>query len=151
MHNQTKLLLGMIFMLLGSFVFAQSNDFIDSVIADEGITISQAAYLVMVASDNLGDDVDAARAFDLLKQLSWVPEGMKPDDTVTYAQFSYILMKAFSIKSGFMFELFPSPRYAYRELIHQVVIQGATDPDLVVSGTGAMHMLSRIFDVKGIK
>lgn len=142
-------LFGMCLLPLG--LAAQSNDFIDSVIDSPALSAEQAAYLILVASDNLGDDSDAARAWELLEQLGWVPPGVKADSRLVYSEFCHMLMKAFGIKGGIMYQLFPGPRYAYRDLRHLVVVQGSTDPMMPVSGTGAMKMIGRIFDVKGVE
>jgi len=138
-------------LFISSVAFAQSNSFIDNVLAGSGINAGQAAYLVLVASDNISDDADEARAFELLTQLKWVPEGLTVDRKITHAEYSYILMRAFGVKGGIFYSMFPSTRYAYRELKHLVVIQGSTDPDMPVSGPEAMRMIGRIFDVKGVK
>jgi hypothetical protein len=132
-------------------LFAQSNDFIDNVIGGQAITGAQAAYIILVASENLSDDADDSRAFEMVEQLGWVPPGLTATSTINYGEFSYILMHAFGVKGGFMYQLFPTPRYAYRELRFQVVLQGATDPLMPVSGAGAMRMIGRIFDVKGVE
>jgi hypothetical protein len=131
--------------------WAQSNGFIDSVIGSKAINASEAAYLILVASENLGDDDDAARAFAMLEQLKWVPDGLKADSPINFGQFCYMLMRAFGIKGGLWYQLFPGPRYAYRELRYQVVVQGATDPMMPVSGAAAMRLIGRVFDVKGAK
>lgn len=137
--------------IMAPTAFAQSNAFIDNVVTGEGISAGQAAYLVLVASDNIGEDADAIRAFELLGQLKWLPPGLTVDKKISHAEYSYILIKAFGIKGGIFYSLFPGPRYAYRELRHLVVIQGSTDPDMPVSGTEAMRMIGRIFDVKGVR
>lgn len=136
--------------LLASGLEAQSNEFIDQVLQGSGITGKQAAYLVLVASENMGDDADAERAFEMLSQFGWVPSGLVGDQTISTAQYAYILMKAFGVQGGLFYSWFPSPRYAYRELRKLVVIQGNTDPDQDVTGFQAMRMIGRMFDVKGV-
>lgn len=131
--------------------YAQSNAFIDRVLAGKGLTGGEAAYLALVASGNIGDDADEARSFELLGQLKWVPGDLSKDRPITHAEYAYILMRAFGIKGGLLYSLFPSPRYAYRELCYLVVIQGATDPAMPVSGSEAMRIIGRVFDVKGVK
>jgi len=49
-----------------------------------------------------------------------------------------------------MYGLFPSPRYAYRELAARQVIQGRADPDMKIDGPSAVRMLGRVFDVIGV-
>ncbi len=139
------------FLLLGLIGAAgQSNEFVDGLLGSDAVTVGQAAYLVLVASDNLGGDADEARAFELLDSFGWAPEGAAVDSAMLMKDYSLLLMKAFGLEGGFMYRLFPSPRYAYRQLKSSLVIQGRSDPDMKVPGGFAMRMLGRVFDVKGI-
>ena len=141
-------------LVLASFcvfgAFSQSNDFVDGLIESDSVSVGQAAYLVLVASDNLGDDADAERAFEMLGNFGWAPEGASADTPIRLKDYSYLLMSAFGLRGGLMYALFPGPRYAYRQLVSSFVIQGRSDPDMVVSGPAAIRMLGRVFDVKGI-
>lgn len=133
-----------------SLLFAQSNQFIDELLSSPGVTVGQAALLVLVASDNLGEDADAARAFDLLESLGWVPKGKVAESKIKISEYSFMLMNAFGVKGGVLYSIFPSPRYAYREMISKVVIQSRSDPDMLLGGAMALRMLGRIFDIKGV-
>jgi hypothetical protein len=55
-------------------------------------------------------------------------------------------MGAFSMKGGLFYALFPGPRYAYRELVHQRLIQERSDPALAVSGERLLRILGRVLD-----
>ncbi|PKL24501.1 MAG: hypothetical protein CVV47_08635 [Spirochaetae bacterium HGW-Spirochaetae-3] len=129
---------------------AQSNEFVDGLLESDAVTVGQAAYLVLVASDNLGGDADEARAFELLDNFGWAPEGATVDTPILMKDYSFLLMNAFGLKGGFMYGFFPSPRYAYRQLKSSLVIQGRSDPDMTVVGNSAIRMLGRVFDIKGI-
>jgi hypothetical protein len=39
-----------------------------------------------------------------------------------------------------------SPRYAYRELVHQGIILGRADPDLAISGNRLLFMINRALE-----
>lgn len=140
-----------LFLGCSAILAAQSNDFIDSVIDKEAISVQEAAYLILVASDNLADDADAARAFEMLEQLGWARGGLIAENVIHYGEFCYLLMNSFGIKGSFLYQLFPGPRYAYRELRHQLVVQGSADPWMPVSGVKAMRMIGRTFDIKGVQ
>ena len=131
-------------------VSAQSNEFVDGLLAKRAVTLGQVSYLVLVASDNLGEDADETRAFELMESMGWAPRGAAIGDEVSLSQYAYILMRAFGIKGGLMYSLMPGPRYAYRELLSLQVIQGRSDPAFRVDGSMAVRMLGRIFDVMGI-
>lgn len=130
--------------------FAQSNAFIDGLASGKPVTLGQAAYLVLVASDNLGDDADPARAFELLETFGWAGKGSAAGDEISVARYSYLLMRAFGLKGGLMYSLFPGPRYAYRHMAAKLVVQGRSDPQARLNGTEALRMLGRVFDLKGI-
>jgi hypothetical protein len=55
-------------------------------------------------------------------------------------------MGAFDIKGGIMYSLTKNPSYAYRELVHQGVIQGRADPSLMVSGELLLFMVGKALD-----
>lgn len=129
---------------------AQSNEFVDGLLGQEQVSYGQVSYLVLVASDNLGEDADEARAFELLGNLGWAPEGAEIDGSVPLNRYADILMKAFGMKGGVMYTLFPGPRYAYRQLSSLQVIQGRSDPSSGVDGIAAVRMLGRVFDVMGL-
>jgi len=137
-------------LLLTEGLFAQSNEFIDQVIVTPSLRADEAAYLVLTASDNLSDDADPQRSFEFLQELGWAP-GLAADTRITYGQFASVLMNAFGIPGTLLYQLFPTPRYAYRDLCQLVVIQGATDPDMPVSGAAALRMIGRVFDVQGVE
>ncbi|MFA6505172.1 MAG: hypothetical protein WCT14_03685 [Treponemataceae bacterium] len=130
--------------------FAQSNAFVDSLLSEKKVNYGQVSYLVLVASDNLSEDADEGRAFELLETLNWAPKGVAIADSVPLAAYARILMSAFGMKGGVMYTLFPSSRYAYRELASLQVIQGRSDPSATVDGVAAVRMLGRIFDVMGL-
>jgi hypothetical protein len=129
---------------------AQSNQFVDALLPKPAATFGQVSYLVLVASDNIGEDADEARAFDLLENLNWAPKGAAIDKPVRLDEYALLLVRAFGLKGGIMQTIAPSPRYAYRELTYLQVIQGRSDPGMSVSGTAAIQMLGRIFDVLGL-
>jgi hypothetical protein len=56
-------------------------------------------------------------------------------------------MSAFGIKGGIMYSSLKNPRYAYRELVHQGIIQGRADPEMVVSGDLLLFMIGRALDL----
>jgi len=142
--------LALVALVSATAAVAQSNQFMDTLLASKQLDFGQASYLVLVASDNIGEDADAPRAFELLGSMGWAPEDATLETPVTLAQFSFMLMKAFGLRGGLMYRLFPGPRYAYRELRSVAVIQGRSDPGMAVDGSAAVRMLGRVFDVKGV-
>ncbi|GAB1432301.1 hypothetical protein MASR2M29_09260 [Spirochaetota bacterium] len=145
-----RVMLVSIFILIGIYAYSQSNEFVDRLLETDSVNYGQAAYLVLVASDNLGEDADEARAFELLQNFGWAADSITAGQVIDLKGYSFLLMQAFGLPGGLMYTLFPSPRYAYRQLVSSLVIQGRSDPVKLVSGEQAIRMLGRIFDVKGI-
>ncbi len=129
--------------------FAQSNEVVDAILTTDALDYGKAAYLVLVASDNIAEDAGESRSFEMLKELKWVRESVNAADPVTLADYSYFLMKAFGLKGGLMYAIAPGPRYAYRELVKRQVIQGRADPQAAVTGERAVRLLGRVLDQVG--
>jgi hypothetical protein len=53
-------------------------------------------------------------------------------------------MKAFALKGGILYSLFPLPRYACRELVYLRIIQGGLDPDERLDGRAFLQILGRV-------
>jgi len=102
-------------LVLASFcvfgAFSQSNDFVDGLIESDSVSVGQAAYLVLVASDNLGDDADAERAFEMLGNFGWAPEGASADTPIRLKDYSYLLMSAFGLRGGLMYAMLGRRRF----------------------------------------
>lgn len=143
------LILLALYVVTAASVVAQSSEFVDQLLADKQTTYGQVSYLVLVASENLSEDSDVTRAFEQLDALGWAPAGASADSQVTMASYASILMRAFGLKGGIMYTLFPGPRYAYREMAARQVIQGKSDPGMSVDGSSAIRMLGRVFDIVG--
>ncbi len=128
---------------------AQSNEFMDGLLESKAITVGQASYLALAASERIGEDADAAAAFAKAQELGWAPKAQAAEDPIRYAGYAYHLAKAFELKGGIMYSLAPSPRYAYRELVARRMIQGRADPQGTVDGLAAMRALGRVLDATG--
>ncbi len=127
----------------------QSNAMLDGLLQGGSATMGQVAYLVLVADGKLPDTATEAAAFDMLGSLGWAPPKASPDTPIRLDQYSFLLMRAFGLRGGLLFALFPGPRYAYRQLASSYVIQGRSDPAMRVTGPQALSMLGRVLDLKG--
>ncbi|HTP57693.1 MAG TPA: hypothetical protein VMM82_02180, partial [Spirochaetia bacterium] len=70
---------------------------------------------------------------------------------VSLGDYSYLLMKAFNVTGGIFYSLFPSPRYACRELGFLRVIPSDARPLRSVSGEEAVRILSNMISLRGGK
>jgi hypothetical protein len=149
MKKKMRVLLALAALAAGMGLFAQSNVFLDGFLASDSPGVRDVAYLVLVSSDTIGEDAGADRAFALGKELGWISQTRDPESPVSLAEYSFFVMKAFGRKGGVMFSLVPSPRYAYREMVIQGMIQGKTDPDQRLSGVMALRIMGRCLDKWG--
>jgi hypothetical protein len=147
--KQVMLILSLLLGLTVCAASAQSNEFMDGLLASKAVSLGQASYLVLVAAERLGEEADQAKAFAELQGLGWAPKAVAAEEPVSYSSYAYILMRAFELKGGIMYSAFPSPRYAYRELASRRMIQGRSDPQGKVDGPAALRMLNSVLDAAG--
>jgi len=133
--------------LFATPAFGQSIEFMDRVAGSPSIAYGDAAYLVLVATDNIAENAGTVRSLDLAKQNKWVKAAMVPETPISLDSYSYLLMRSFGLRGGLMYRLLPGPRYAFHELIALGVIQGDYDPAEKVDGALAVRMLGRIFEI----
>jgi hypothetical protein len=133
--------------LFATPAFCQSIEFMDRVSSSPSIAYGDAAYLVLVATDNIAENAGTARSLDLAKQNKWVKASIAPEKPISLDSYSYLLMRSFGLKGGLMYRLVPGPRYAFRELVALGVIQGDYDPADKVDGALAVRMLGRVFEI----
>ena len=124
--------------------FAQSNEAMDQILAANALQCGKAAYLLLVASDNIAEDAGDARSFDLLRELGWIGNKATAETPITISEYAYVLMRAFGMKGGLLYSLLPGPRYAFRELVDRGVIQGRVDPCDRLLGTSATNNISQL-------
>ncbi|MDR0402064.1 MAG: hypothetical protein LBH35_00585, partial [Treponema sp.] len=82
-------------------------------------------------------------------EMGALPKTVEPEAAIKLGQLSFLIMKAFNMKSGFCYALFPGPRYAYRELVYRKIVQGRNDSSLSVSGERLLLILGRVLDYTG--
>jgi hypothetical protein len=55
-------------------------------------------------------------------------------------------MESFSIKGSFLYDLFPGPRYGYRELRYLRLLPEPSDPGMQVSGIQLLQIVERVLN-----
>jgi hypothetical protein len=133
--------------LFATPAFGQSIDFMDRVSGSPSIAYGDAAYLVLVATDNIAENAGTVRSLDLAKQNKWVKPSIAPETPISLDSYSYLLMRSFGLKGGLMYRMLPGPRYAFHELVALGVIQGDYDPADKVDGALAVRMIGRVFEI----
>ena len=110
------------------------------------VKCAQAAYFVLGSSSgNVGLEPDAA--FRFARDQGWLPQRAAVDDPISLGAFSFLIMKAFNIKGGLLYTIFPGPRYAFRSMTSLNIIQGTADPAMTVSGERFLLILGNALKV----
>ena len=133
--------------LAGIPLFAQTAQKVENLLANPAITWSDAAAFALEASDRLLY-ASEADAFRFAADRKWLPKKAVPDGNASLNGVSLLLIEAFELKGGFFYSMAKNPHYAYRELVYQDVIQGRTDPEMIVSGEEFLFMINRILALK---
>ena len=145
--KKVMLIVGLIF-LGGGFLIAQSNFIIDLLIQEKQATFGKTAYLVLSAGELIEEDASVAETLDVMEEQKWRLRDKNINEPVTEAEFSYLVMQAMKIRGGIMYTLFPSPRYAFRELKFYNLIKGTQGPTRIVSGEFVINTLGKIMQWK---
>jgi hypothetical protein len=123
--------------------FAQSTgEEIETLLATNAVTYAAAARFLLEASDTMVTN-DPNEAFRYAAERNWLPKKAGANDAARLDGVSLLLMRSFGINGGIMYSLTKSPRYAYRELTYNNIIQGRADPAMNVSGDQLLFITNR--------
>jgi len=143
------LLAGALAIFATATVWSQSNEVIDALLAEEQATLGKAAYLVLTASGAVNESQSVEQAFAALQEKPWGFASAKPEDRVTLGSYASLVMRAFDMRGGLLYTLFPGKRYAAREFAYRDFIQGNTNPGRTLSGRELTHVLGRVLEALG--
>lgn len=132
-----------VWLVVAGFAYGQSNDIIDAVLEEEEISYGNAAYLVLVASERLAESASPEDAVSELEELGFGIANRGAGDSLTFGEYSYLLMESLDFSGGLMYRLVPGPRYAARDVAALGIAQGYTLTGMEISGERALRMLGR--------
>jgi len=127
---------------------AQSNQFIDRLLEQPQATFGASAYLVLAASGLVPAEATEQQALTALNEKGWKLKARGADEPIRLGEYCYLIMKAFELKGGLMYRLFPGPRYAVRELAYLGLVHGKAHGGRYPSGQEAVQVLSSFLDRK---
>ena len=76
--------------------------------------------------------------------------GKKIEDLMSIGELSYLIMRSLNMQGGLFYSIFPSPRYAFRELTFRGIIDEGTGPFRIVSGDEVVRTVGNVLDWKEI-
>jgi len=142
------------FLTATAFLPAQTAAELETVLETPALSCAQAAWFVLasVGSASAGNVSNAPAnvqaAFEQAAAWGWL-KNAQPGDPITLGKLSFLIMRAFDLKGGIMYSLFPGPRYAYRSMVSRSYIQGTTDPAMTISGERFLVILGKVLDAEG--
>ena len=128
---------------------AQSNQLIDRLLEQPRASFGAAAYLVLAASGAIDQAATEQQALEALSEKSWKLTPRAADDPIRLGEYCYLIMKAFEVKGGLMYRLFPGPRFAVRELAYRELLRGKAHSRRFPSGREVVQILASYLDQKG--
>jgi len=145
-------------LMIGSMLYAQTADEIQTLLTTSAVSYAQAARFVLEAADvsgsydkTSGQDAShsasqnaAQNALRFAVENKWLTNKADGDGAISLEQLSLLIMKAFDLKGGPMYSLFNSAHYSYRELVYMDIIQGRSDPQMKVTGERFLAIISRL-------
>jgi len=126
-----------------SILTAQSNAFLDRLLAEEKASFSKASLFVLSAAGLVKAEANEADALQYLANAKW-SLSKNAEEPISLGELCYLLMRSFSLSGGLMYSLFPSPRYATRELEFRGLLFGNPIPTRSVSGLEVMQLTGRL-------
>jgi hypothetical protein len=122
----------------------------DIILASREIRNDQAAFFVLGAAEVLpAGELTAEGAFALAKEQKWLSRNAQPYDPARLEEVSLLVMGAFHFRGGLMYSLFPTPHFAYREMVYKRLLQGRNDPAVTLSGERLLRIIGRALDFNG--
>lgn len=134
------------FAVATTVVCAQSNQHIDRLLKEEEATLGNLAYLVLTASGEIGEETSPDEAAETVFRQGWKFRVKDSDQPLRLGEYSYLIMKAFDLQGGLFYTLFPTPRYAVRELSFRGFITSRPAAYRTLSGEEAIRILGRVLE-----
>jgi hypothetical protein len=129
-------------------LFCQYNEQVDILLQEQKATFGRVVYIVLAAGELITGEETIEQALGVLHEKEWGISIIASDSPVTLGDCSYLLMNVFDIPGGVMYAMFPSPRYAVRELAYLNILTGSPDPSRSVTGEEVMNLLAQTIDWK---
>ena len=142
--KRTAIITAALVLLGGTALVAQSNEVIDQLLAREIADFGSSVYMVLGAGELIEESATIREAFSKFQALGWRLQSKAIDDPLTIGELSYLIMRSLDLSGGLMYTIYPSPRYAFRELVYKNVISKQTAPRTVVSGEEVLRYLGAV-------
>jgi hypothetical protein len=143
----TPLLLLLAALLLPVPASAQTAEKLDAILDTERVSFAQAAAVILPAAGLLDPKAGEVQAFAAAG--SWLPRRAEQNSPITMGELSRLVMGSFNFTGGFMYALFPGPRYAYRSLAWRRLLPPNADPARFLTGEELLYITGRALSLAG--
>lgn len=131
-----------LFFILNSFVlFAQSNDKISEILQSEKVTYGEVCYIVASAQGFINDDASYEQAIQTLYDKGQIKSMVYKDEKIPLVNIAYVYSHIWKVEGGIMCRVTNSaPRYVFKQLKSDGVIDKSKDPAASISGREALSL-----------
>jgi len=141
-----KVMLTIILLFIRAAINAQTADEIQTLLQTPAVSYAQAARFVLEAAEVEGSygKTSGQEAMNFAVEKKWLPKKADAQDAISLERLSLLIMRAFNLTGGPMYNMFHNAHYSYREMVFKDLIQGRTDPQMKVSGYTMMLIVNRL-------
>jgi len=132
---------------------AQSNEVMDVFLSRNEADLGTSVYLVLAAMNVIDQSSSVEDAVSLLEESGNYGKirNLDTDRSISYGEFSYIVMETLGEKGGLMYRILPGPRYAAREVSYKKWIIGKSIPGRILKPFEVINALVTIMEEEGTK
>ncbi len=131
-------------LLMPLAAFGQFSSALDDILEQSELQCGQAAYLALNAAGAAGETIEPQAAWAQIQEYDWFSSDKQATDSVSLGEYSLMLMQLFEIPGGIMYSLFPSARYASRELGFLGIIPQNAGAYRTLDGSEAVSILGQV-------
>jgi len=140
-----KIFLLCLLLAVPCLAFSQTAERIERLLQQDRVSYRDAALLVLEASGRLDTEkqTSADDAFSFAVERGWLPNDAQANSDAMLGGISLLVVQAFEIDGGVLFSLFKNPHYAYRAMVYRGIVQGRSDPQMLVSGELLLYTINK--------
>lgn len=148
--NKKTLLLTLILTAFLIPLFSQSNEELDRFLNQDKADFASAIWLIYLSAGEIDyestpqDAMDYLLASDKGDRFS----GLDGETAIEYSDFAYLIMDTHKLPGGLLYKIFPSPRYAAREMSYRKWMPGDPKPGTELSPWDVTTSISQILSWK---
>ena len=130
------------FFVFGTFFcFAQSNEKISEILESTQVTYGQICYISASAQGFIEDDASYQDAVQALYDNNQIKSMIYEEELIPLVNVAFVFSQIWSVKGGLMYKLTKgSPRYVFKQLKSDGIIEKTKDPTAIISGKEALSL-----------